>query len=303
VRYVSHVLGALSTLAAAVYLVVYLYRWEWQRAVICGVLLLAVESFSVCVILLGRMGRLERRLTDADARVEEVRRRLEHTRDVSAASPFRWLGADHHAGAGRTYVFVPILMVTGAALSGIAWLVQRIATATAGPGAEHRLAGRLAPLAAPPGGARGVVAQLEDRPAVPPARPLRALLTAVGAAVAVVGLVCGVCALADATETRDEARPNAAASTVVFSVQVYGTSSGTAREMAARDLWESCRRSTSSVNPGASLGRLSDNIYAGVIRPALSDHDVMRLRGCLSDAVANRATAKVLGDGQAAPGR
>lgn len=300
-KLVSYLFGALSTLAAAVYLVIYLYRWEWQRAVISGVLLLAVEGFLVCVILLGRMGRLERRLTDADARMEEIRRRLEHSREETSAHPFRWLGgAGHRDGAGRTYVFVPILMVTGVVLSGLAWLIQRVATATVRPGAERRLAGRLAPLAAPPGGVHGVIPHLEDRPAVPPARPLRALLTVVAAVAGVFLLVYGVSALADATETREEARPAAAATTVVFSVQVRGTSSDAAREGAARDLWESCRRSTSSVSPGASLGRLSGDVFAGVVRPALSPHDVLRLRGCLHDAVANRATAKVLGDGQAA---
>lgn len=305
-KYVSYLFGGLSTLAAAIYLVVYLYRWEWQRAVLCGVLLLAVEGFLVCVILLGRMGRLERRLNDSDARAEEIRRRLEHSREQSATHPFRWLGVDQRDGAGRgdgstgTFVFVPILMVTGAALSGVAWVIQRIAAATARPGAERRLAGRLAPLAAPAGGVHGAVPQLEDQPAVPPARRLRVLLSVVGAVAAVALLIWGVHALADATETREEARPSAAATTVVFQVKVHGSSGAAARELAARDLWEGCRRSTSAPSPDASLGVLSDGVYAGVIRPALSPHDVMRLRGCLTDATANRATAKILGDGQAA---
>ncbi|WP_435130912.1 hypothetical protein [Actinacidiphila sp. bgisy144] len=306
-KYVSYLFGGLSTLAAAVYLVVYLYRWEWQRAVLCGVLLLAVEGFLVLAILLGRMGRLERRLNDSDARAEEIRRRLEHAREQSATHPFRWLGdgrgdgADPGEGASRTFVFVPILMVTGAALSGVAWVIQRIAAATARPGAERRLAGRLAPLAAPPGGVHGAVPQLEDRPAVPPARRLRVLLSVAGAVAAVALLVWGVYALADATETREEARPNAAATTVVFQVKVHGRADAPARELAARDLWEGCRRSTSAPSPDASLGVLSDGVYAGVIRPALSPHDVLRLRGCLTDASANRVSAKVLGDGQAAP--
>lgn len=300
--FVSYVFGGLSTVAAAVYLVIYLYRWEWQRAIICGVLLLAVEGFLVCAILLGRMGRLERRLNDADARSEEIRRRLELSRQEGSANPFRWLGADSREDAGgttRTYVFVPILMVTGAALSGVAWVIQRIAAATARPGAERRLAGRLAPLAAPAGGVHGFIPQLEDRPAVPPARRLRAVLTVFGSVAGVVLLVWGVYALSDATETREEARPNAAATTVVFQVRVHGTEGAAARDLAAGDLWQTCRRSTSSLNPTASLGRLSDGVYAGVIRPALSSHDVMRLRGCLSDTDTNRARATILGDGQA----
>jgi hypothetical protein len=298
-KYVSHLFGGLSTLAAAVYLVIYLYRWEWQRAVICGVLLLAVEGFLVCVILLGRMGRLERRLSDADARMEEVRRRLEHARETSSNGTAFGDTRDGVDGSHRTFVFVPILMVTGAALSGVAWVIQRIAAVTARPGAERRLAGRLAPLAAPAGGVHGVITQLEERPAVPAARPLRPLLTVLGAVAAVVLLVFLVYALSEATETREEARPNAAASTVVFRIQVHGTENVQARELAARDLWEGCRRSTASLNADASLGRLADGVYAGTIRPALSPHDMMRLRGCISDASVNRATATILGAGEA----
>ncbi|MFF7159596.1 hypothetical protein [Streptomyces sp. NPDC008139] len=55
----------------------------------------------------------------------------------------------------------------------------------------------------------------------------------------------------------------------------------------------------SSLNPDASLGRLAVGVFVGVIRPALSPHDMMRLRGCLSDASVNRAHAKVLGTGHA----
>jgi hypothetical protein len=300
-RYVSYLFGGLSTLAAAIYLVVYLYRWEWQRAVLCGVLLLAVEGFLICALLLGRMARLERRLNDSDARADEIRRTLEHSRDQANPHPFRWLGTDHRESGGtRTFVFVPMLMVTGAALSGVAWVIQKIAATTARPGAERHLAGRLAPLAAPAGGVLGVVPRPDDRPAVPPARRLRPALAAVGSVAAVALLVWGVHALADATETREEARPSAAATTVVFQVRVHGAAGPAARDLAARDLWEGCRRSTSSVSIDASLGSLSDGVYAGVVRPALSAHDAMRLRGCLTDASANRVRAKILGTGQAA---
>jgi hypothetical protein len=66
-------------------------------------------------------------------------------------------------GTERTFVFVPVLMVAGAALSGLALVIQKVAGATARPGAERRLAGRLAALTAPPGAGP---TPLEDRPAV-----------------------------------------------------------------------------------------------------------------------------------------
>ncbi|MFI2457951.1 hypothetical protein [Streptomyces sp. NPDC019539] len=37
-----------------------------------------------------------------------------------------------------------------------------------------------------------------------------------------------------------------------------------------------------------------DGVYVGVIRPALTPHDVIRLRGCIEDANTNRVSAVVL---------
>ncbi|MCX4668022.1 hypothetical protein OG453_15300 [Streptomyces sp. NBC_01381] len=160
----AYFFGGAAATGAAVYLVVYLYRWQWQRAILCGVLLLVVEIVLLGAVLLGRIARVEERLRDADRRQEDVLARLRtdgNTAPDSRTARFRWLDDDP---AGRTYVFVPVLMVTGVLLSGLAWAVQRIASATARPAAEQRLAGRLAVLAAPPPGTG-----LEDLP--PPGAP------------------------------------------------------------------------------------------------------------------------------------
>lgn len=301
-KYIAYLFGGLCASASGAYLILYLYRWEWQRAIICGLILVTVEGFLICAILLGRMGRLERRIADGDARVEEITRRLEHARDESAASPFRWLGTDPYgdgpAGTNRTFVFVPMLLVTGVVLTGVAWLIRRIA-ATTRPGAERRLAGRLAPLAAPPAGIYGPLPQLEDRPAVPEGDPRRVLLAVVGTGALVTLLILGVHVLEEATETRAERPPNAAATTIVFRVEVHGPTGPVARDLAARALWGVCSRSTRQLSAHSPLSRLSDGVYAGLVRPALGSHDTLRLRGCLSDAAVNRASAVVLGDGQA----
>ncbi|MGK5534332.1 hypothetical protein ACSNOC_27660, partial [Streptomyces sp. URMC 129] len=76
-----------------------------------------------------------------------------------------------------------------------------------------------------------------------------------------------------------------------------------AREQAARALWEGCRRSTSVLREHAPLAGLDSGVFVGVVRPALSEHDLHRLRGCLSDARADRVRAGVLGAGQADPAR
>ncbi|MFD9905047.1 hypothetical protein [Streptomyces sp. NPDC059063] len=299
-KYVSYLFGGLTAAAAASYSVVYLTRWEWQRALICGVLLLVVEGLLVCTVLLSRLGRLERRIADSSLRTEEVWRRLQESRADDGVR-FRWLEPHGSGGTQHTYVFVPVLMAAGALLSGIAWVVQKISAATARPGAERRLAGRLARLAAPSDELRGRAPELEDQEAVPRPRAVRGVVVSALGAVCVLLLALLVDTLSDATQTRAEGRPDAAATTVVYRVEVRGTDDGRARALAARELWERCRRSTAALNEHAPLSRLSGDVWAGVIRPALSRHDVMRLSGCLVDATAHRTRAEVLGESQVAP--
>ncbi|WP_432194298.1 hypothetical protein [Streptomyces sp. bgisy027] len=298
IRLVGYTFGGLSAVYAGYYTVLYLTRWEWQRALISAALLIVVEVFLATVLLLARFSRLEDRIEQSDARVEEVRQRLEQTR-APALNRFNWLSSTDLTelnGTHRTFVFVPVLMVAGAALSGIAMVIQKVAGATGRPGAERRLAGRLAALTAPPVTA---AVPLETRPAVPPARNGRkalAVATGVGGLLLVPLLWS---ALADATQTRPERAPEAAVTTMVFRVETYGDQSDQAVQLAATDLWETCQRSTAATNDNATLNRMDDGVYTAVIRPALPPHDVMRLRGCLQDANTNRTSAVVLGEGQA----
>ncbi|MEV6110377.1 hypothetical protein AB0M28_37605 [Streptomyces sp. NPDC051940] len=293
-KYLSYLFGALSAAAAGGYFAVYLYRWEWQRALISGVLLLVVEIFLVCVVVLSRISRLERRLDEHSAAQHDVLRRLESARRDPAARPFPWL--DGTGSGNRTYVFVPVLMAAGAVLSFTAWVVQKVAAATARPGAERRLAGRLTVLTVPPD-IRD--AGLERRPALPPVRRARGGVLAAVAALGVLGLGILVGSLADATQTRAAERPDSAATIVVFRVELRPDGGSAARDQAARELWESCRRSTRALPASATLSRLEPDVWSGVLRPALGAHDMMRLRGCLDDASVNRVRAHVLGAGQA----
>ena len=49
-------------------------------------------------------------------------------------------------------VFIPVLLGAGAVLSGLAWIVERLAKATAGRAGEHGLARQLGELDLPSGG-------------------------------------------------------------------------------------------------------------------------------------------------------
>lgn len=303
-RRIAYLFGGLAAAGAGTYLVVYLYRWQWQRAMLCGVLLLVVEVMLLGIVLLGRLTRIEDRLRDGDRRQRELAARQEDAlarlrgAPEPAAGPgrFRWL----EEPAERTYVFVPVLMVTGVLLSGLAWVVQRIASATAGP-AERRLAGRLAVLTAPDPAAPGDLEDIADLPpyGVPRDRRRTVRTAAVGTlGVALLGgLVVG---LAHFTQTREENANDSAATSVVVRVDMRGPDmTAQRRALAAEQVWERCRDSTSVPLRHATLGDLGDGLYAGVVRPALTDHDRLRLRGCLEDATLERAHLTVVGIGDA----
>ncbi|MFG3259436.1 hypothetical protein [Streptomyces sp. NPDC048172] len=314
-KYLSLLIGFAAAAGAAVYLVVYLYRWEWQRALLSGTLLLAIEGVLVCTVLLLRLDRLERHVRElkessragapapapAPDPYADVRRHLNGSNGTgSSTGPFAWLDVKDGGKGERTYVFVPVLVVAGAALSGAAWLIQKIAQTTA-RGADHRLAGRLVGLTAPPLPADAQTVRLEDRPAVASRSPWRLVGGVLAVALVIMLLSAGYDRLADATQTREEARPaRTAATTVVFRVDVRrARPGGTAARLAAQGLWERCRSSTSAHLEHAPLSRLERDVYVGVVRPGLSPHNLMRLRGCLTDVHQDRATARVLGEGQA----
>ncbi|WP_432043672.1 hypothetical protein [Streptomyces cadmiisoli] len=90
---------------------------------------------------------------------------------------------------------------------------------------------------------------------------------------------------------------------MVFKIATRGDQSAEARNLAAQDLWQTCRRSTAVRIDNAGLTRVNEDVYAGIINPALGPHDTMRLRGCIEDATTNRASALVIGQGNAGPTR
>jgi hypothetical protein len=310
----AYLFAGMAALGAATYVVVYLYRWQWQRAILSGVLLLVVEVLLLGLVLVDRIGRLEQRVRDGDRRQEEILAQLrEAERDerspaerpgrAGRAVPqarFAWL--DQALDRERhTFVFVPVLMAAGVAMSGLAWAVERVARRTVRPAATRRLAARLAPLAAPPGGIGAEVPDLPERPALGPG-PGRGhgWLRAAGwvaLAAASVGLVIG---LAKLTQTQPPEHGGESATTVLFELDSNGLTEGRA-QLAARQQWERCRDATSIPLEQAGMTALDDNLYAATVHPSLSEHDEMRLLGCLEDATIDRIQLHVVGTGGVSP--
>lgn len=143
-RRVAAAFGLLALGASGLYVFVYLYRWEWNRAILSLGLFIAVEVALGVAMLLDRIGRIG---ATTNSHIDAaVLARIEQAAP-EPGKPFAWL--DPAKSGTTTSVFVPILMGAGVVLSGIAWLVERIASKTVRPSMEHGLAARLGALTLP----------------------------------------------------------------------------------------------------------------------------------------------------------
>jgi hypothetical protein len=142
-------LAALLTVIAGSgwYVFVYLYRWEWNRALVSGVIFLAAEVALLGALVLDRLGKLSRRLDHPPDGERVLRQLREHSPEP--AKPFAWMERQ------EMNVFVPVLLGAGVLLSALAWVVDRIARLTAVPTLERGLARKLSTLQPSPGGLLG----------------------------------------------------------------------------------------------------------------------------------------------------
>ena len=101
-------LAALLTVlvAAGWYVFVYLYRWEWNRALVSGIIFLAAEVALLGALVLERLGKLGPAAGSSSIAApngERVLRRLrEHAPEP--AKPFAWMERQ------QMNVFVPVLL-------------------------------------------------------------------------------------------------------------------------------------------------------------------------------------------------
>lgn len=276
---------ALAVGSSGIYLFVYLYRWEWHRALVAGVLFVAAEVALAAAAILDRLRAIEARL-DAGAAAPaaapapgspETLARLQEAQP-DARTNFDWLSRQ----SGEMSVFVPLLLGAGVVLSAIAWGVERVARATAGLALERGLAQRLAPLSLPAGVFAGAPA---------PVAPRRSVVPHVVAGVAAIALATvGLDAMADATQNRPDVKVAGTASSVIVAVH---PGSARAPVPATRALWGAC---TTQIGGEYNLLGLTD-LGAGrvqvVVGPQIGKYAERRLRGCFGDAVTDRLQADV----------
>lgn len=270
---------------SAVYLLVYLYRWEWNRAVISGVFFLAAEVVLATTALWGRLSSLERRLDQmSTAKGGDGVERVETEIDVERESPFAWLDP----ASGRMGVFVPFLMGAGVILSAIAFLVERL-SGTVASAAADRPPARIGP----PLPAGGLLAGAAPAPAAGDGSGVRGRRSA-PFVVAAAGAVAAVLAfqlvdlVADATQARHDPHPEV--TTLEVEVRTRDARGSAAEEAAA--LWVACQGrldldSARVRDSGPGRARLS-------ITAVMGESARRKFVGCLEDATLERVRAGVL---------
>jgi hypothetical protein len=137
-------LAGIGTLAAGLgYMVVSLNRWEWNRALFFGRIVVIAEVGLATGLVL-------RKLTDLQRSREVDPAVLAVLRESRPGSPdrFAWLKQT----SSRTNVFITFLVGGGVVLSAAAWMVDRIASKTSTPRGEESLATALYAIRYPSGG-------------------------------------------------------------------------------------------------------------------------------------------------------
>ena len=107
-------IAGLTALAGLGFFVLYLVRWEWHRALIAGLFMVGAEVALAAGLILRRLGERhepEQLPTTSTPSVEH--------REID----FRWL----EDTTSRYGVFIPLLLGGGVLVSGIAWVVERVA--------------------------------------------------------------------------------------------------------------------------------------------------------------------------------
>ncbi|WP_324277681.1 hypothetical protein [Blastococcus brunescens] len=141
---VSWIVATVALIACAGYLFVYIYRWEWHRALLVGILFLATLVGLCTALVLRRVGTSA---APAAAREDRPPGALERLRAAPVETkPFPWLRPE---AFDRTHIFIPVLLGGGFVVSGIAWMIERVAGSSARSGVEEQLATDLEGIAFP----------------------------------------------------------------------------------------------------------------------------------------------------------
>jgi hypothetical protein len=275
------------------YTIIYLARWEWNRAIIAGLFFVAVEIVVCAMIVVDRLRRVEARLDALAAAPPAAAPEPFGLDAIEAAAPapadrFGWIRDQ----AGRTNVFLPILLGAGVLASTLAWVVEHVARATLSPLRERRLADSLGVLR-PPGGLLA-----DPPPPPPPGRPLRRALFATVLLVGLIGSGVATAGAIDYVADRTQSRPDARRPGVetVIELELLGSIAAHDPARVLGHLWSECTGPDVfrlRTLPEPTVEHLDGRIRIHV-RADVGERGLARLRGCLNDTTLDRVQARVV---------
>ena len=308
---------AVAVLAAATcgaYTLVYLYRWEWHRAILAGVFLVVAEVALATAVLLRRLAALDRRLTEVVAGPGQAHK--------SRPAPGRAHKSRPAPGRARN----PRSSCTcerqppNLALPSPGWNPTASASSSPSssapacsprprPGWSRRWPGKppgrhwsaawppgwrssLCPPAASSATGRRPMRRARRAPAWPARLGLMTLATFGGAV--------GIDELADATQTRPDS-VRAGVHTVV-ELQLHGELARAAPARMAASLWHTCEGALRRDLPEPVVTDLGGSRVQLALPVDIGTHALRRLHGCLEDAAFDRVQAGVTVRLVSAPG-
>lgn len=150
-RKLSWFIGGVTLLASGAYIFIYLYRWEWHRALFVAIVFVVAEIALATALVLRQLRQVQAgadraggpRAAAAGGPDPMVLQRLRQS--PTERDHFAWLERD----LSQFNVFLTMLLGGGAVLSGGAWLLDRLAHRTAGASLDKTLATRLGALGFP----------------------------------------------------------------------------------------------------------------------------------------------------------
>jgi hypothetical protein len=275
------------------YLVLYLYRWEWNRAVVSGLFFVAALVTFSAAVTLRALSRLTDRLDDLERsrghRDGLVRATGTTIADVNARAAaerrFAWLDRPPEGPA----VFVPVLLGTGVLLSFVAWVLERLAGGVAGGTLDRRTAALLDPDL--PLGAGPLVSAPRRADAAAGTRFGRVVGWTVAAATATVLLAGAVDAIRDATMSPSVDLGTPGSTSVVLVVEQKGEQRSVT--VLAESLWTACRVRLPDDVRLTSIDVAASGTVTLQLNEALGDLGRRRFFGCLEDFTLDLVRADV----------
>jgi hypothetical protein len=283
IRVASRLITLVVLVAAGAYLLIYLYRWEWNRALMAGIFFLGAEVALIGTAIVSRIRALEHRLGAPAAAPSGD--------GASERSPFAWL----EESMGGFNVFIPILLGAGVILSLVAWAVERVARFVTAPLAGERSGSPLAVIALPQTGllpAPGSAPHLTDHaePSSPRASGVHRVVRTAATLAAITVMVAGVAFLHEVAESRPQATTGG---TTALDLVVSTRETGATTAQIADALWVSCRLRLPANAELIELEITGAHTASLHFTPALGRTAEQKFVGCLEDAVIDRVSADV----------